>query len=159
MVRKSAWQNRSGRCEGQTSEADDDQRRSQTTHAVLEKTGDQRTKGNPGRGHHGGKGQPHRHLPGPDGRHGIMDRSRQPESSYSGWYNKGDSLLKLGRYKEALECYDKATKIHPVDTDAWYYKGLVLQKLGKDKESLKCYDKVIELDPEHPKMVDGRWTE
>ena len=33
------------------------------------------------------------------------------------------------------------------------------KKLGKDKESLKCYDRVIELDPEHPKMVDGRWTE
>ena len=89
----------------------------------------------------------------------CFEKSIEANPTGEGWYNKGDSLLKLGRYKEALECYDKATKIHPVDTDAWYYKGLVLQKLGKDKESLKCYDKVIELDPEPPKMVDGRWTE
>jgi tetratricopeptide (TPR) repeat protein len=37
------------------------------------------------------------------------------------WYNKGVVLGKLGRFKEATECYDKAVGLNPSLATAWCY--------------------------------------
>ena len=47
------------------------------------------------------------------------------------WVGKGDALLKLGRYEEALEAYRQAIEIFPLNGDAWHCKGEALQALGK----------------------------
>ena len=58
------------------------------------------------------------------------------------WYNKGTILGKLGRSREAIECFDKALEINPDNAYAWYNKGTILGKLGKYKQAKKCFDKV-----------------
>ena len=39
------------------------------------------------------------------------------------WYSKGDVLNRLGRYEDAIRCYDKALKLDPQDARAWYNKA------------------------------------
>ena len=61
------------------------------------------------------------------------------------WNNKGLALNSLGRYDEAIKCYDKAIEIDPNDADAWNNKGLALNSLGNNDEAKKCYDRSREL--------------
>jgi tetratricopeptide (TPR) repeat protein len=55
---------------------------------------------------------------------------------------------------KAIECYNKAIKKYPNNTDLWYNKGLFLYLCpGHDKmeQALTCYDKIIEINPNHAK--------
>ena len=62
-------------------------------------------------------------------------------------YNKGNDLCKLGKYEEAIKCFDKAIEIDPKYVGAWYNKGFFLTRMEKIEEAIKCYDKAIEIDP------------
>jgi tetratricopeptide (TPR) repeat protein len=37
---------------------------------------------------------------------------------------KGNILYKLGKYKEAIECYNRAIEIEPLFVRAWYNKKM-----------------------------------
>jgi len=65
------------------------------------------------------------------------------------WYKKGNALSELGKYQEAIVCYDKAIEINPIYDAAWYSKGAVLVRLGKDQEAIVCFDKALEIDPRY----------
>jgi curved DNA-binding protein CbpA len=65
-----------------------------------------------------------------------------------GWRNKGGALYALGKYDEAIECYDKAIEIDPGSPVVWNNKGLALNSLGKYDEAIASYDKAIEIDPD-----------
>jgi predicted amidohydrolase len=65
------------------------------------------------------------------------------------WFRKGVALGELGKYEEAIKCYDKAIEIEPNYEDAWYNKGVALGELGKYEEAIKCYDKAIEIEPNY----------
>ncbi len=54
-------------------------------------------------------------------------------------------LHDLGKYQEAIKCYDKVIELEPDDYAAYYNKGLALHDLGKYKEAIDCYDKAIEI--------------
>jgi len=64
-----------------------------------------------------------------------------------GWRNKGLALYFLGKYEEAIKCYDKAIEIDPNDADVWNNKGDSMDSLGKYEEAITSYDKAIEIDP------------
>ena len=61
--------------------------------------------------------------------------------------NKGLSLGKLGRFDEAILCYNKALEIDPRYAKAWGNKGYSLGKLGRSDEAILCYNKALEIDP------------
>jgi len=51
-----------------------------------------------------------------------------------GYYNQGNAFAHMGKYEQAIEAYDKAIAIDPVDQDAMDNKKLVSDLLKKDKE-------------------------
>lgn len=63
------------------------------------------------------------------------------------FFNEGVKLGETGRYKEAIECFDKVLDFDPENASAWYNKGVNLQNLGRRQDSIKCYDKALEIDP------------
>jgi tetratricopeptide (TPR) repeat protein len=70
----------------------------------------------------------------------------------SKWYRRGNTFYDRRRYKEAIECYDKAIQINPNLFEAWKKKGDAFCGLEKYDEGINCYDKALKIsnidDPE-----------
>jgi tetratricopeptide (TPR) repeat protein len=60
---------------------------------------------------------------------------------------KGISLGRLGRYEEAIACFDKALEINPNFAMAWSEKGVCLNNLAKHDQAIECYNKSLEINP------------
>ena len=60
--------------------------------------------------------------------------------------NLGTSFIKLKKYKEAKNCFDKAILIDP---KLLIIYAFVSAQLGDNQNSLNCFKKVIELDPKN----------
>lgn len=63
------------------------------------------------------------------------------------WSSKGMSLSNLGRYEEAIGCFDKALAIDSGYPAAWGGKGVALDGLGRFNEAISCYDRALAIDP------------
>jgi tetratricopeptide (TPR) repeat protein len=62
-------------------------------------------------------------------------------------FNCGNILSKLGKYNEAVECYNKALKYEKTMTGAMNNKGLALSCLGNHKEAYDCFRRVLIAQP------------
>jgi tetratricopeptide (TPR) repeat protein len=62
---------------------------------------------------------------------------------------KGNALLGLGRFDEAVQAYDCALEILSDDIVAWFNRGTALLQQGKLEDALKSYDEVLARDPNH----------
>ena len=62
------------------------------------------------------------------------------------WYNKGNFLRNLKKYKEAISCYDEALFIDTHYAKAWYRKGQTLYDIDKYSDAGKCFENVLELE-------------
>jgi serine/threonine protein kinase len=60
---------------------------------------------------------------------------------------RGLSLNKIGRYQEALACYERAIASVPDDSFLWRGKGAALEHLGRNTEALACFEQAIKVDP------------
>lgn len=58
-------------------------------------------------------------------------------------YYKGNELYGLGRFDEAIKCYDEIIKMNPNSRVAWGYKAHALSKLKKFDEAFACYQKAL----------------
>ncbi len=74
------------------------------------------------------------------------------------WNNKGFSLNSLGRYEEAIRCYDRALAIDPRYANAWINKGAALWKLGCYDEAIGCYDRALDIEPQTAALWNNRGT-
>lgn len=55
---------------------------------------------------------------------------------------------KLGRYQEALTCYDRALQIDPNNAMSLVNKGADLVSLGRDEEALALYEQAAKIRPD-----------
>jgi len=62
------------------------------------------------------------------------------------WGLKGNALLGLQRYGEAMECFDKALEMHP-SALAWHRKGVCCYHLGRREEARECFRRALETCP------------
>jgi tetratricopeptide (TPR) repeat protein len=89
--------------------------------------------------------------------HGLTGRSVEVPrigKTAAFWTNKGASLDSLGRYDEAIRCYEKALEIDPRYAAAWNNKGSSLDCLGRYDEAIRCCEKALEIDPRNA----AAWT-
>jgi len=70
--------------------------------------------------------------------------------------DKGNGLLKLGRYEEAIRYFDKALEIDPRNETVLNNKGISLASLGRYEESIRCFDKALKIDPNNVAAMYGK---
>jgi tetratricopeptide (TPR) repeat protein len=63
------------------------------------------------------------------------------------WNNKGVACAALGKFEEAIRCYERALELDHAFAEAWYWKGVALERLNICEEALTCYDKTLALNP------------
>lgn len=71
--------------------------------------------------------------------------SNEPEDQFH--YFRGVQLFQVGRYEEALRCFDKAIEI---DGKGIFYlreKGRTLLRMGRYKAAITSFDKALEGEP------------
>ncbi len=73
----------------------------------------------------------------------AINRSR----AYS-LFLKGNDLLNLSKYDEAIKFFDEAIAADPASVTAWNAKGAALGMAGRYEEALVCFEKAIEIDAE-----------
>jgi tetratricopeptide (TPR) repeat protein len=71
------------------------------------------------------------------------------------WIRKGEELWSSsdGNQQDAytaIQYFDKAIKLEPLNYFAWLNKGLILKKLDNRDEALLCYDRAIGINSEYP---------
>ena len=82
----------------------------------------------------------------------ILSDLKDPEL----WMKKGNNLIFLKRYEEAITCYEKAISIDKSDTTKWAILGEALAEyLSRYKEAIYCFEKAIELDPRNNYFWDS----
>jgi len=60
--------------------------------------------------------------------------------------NKGVSLVYLGRYEEAVICFDETLEINPQDSLTWNNYGAALTNLNRHLEAMVYFDKAIKVN-------------
>jgi tetratricopeptide (TPR) repeat protein len=60
---------------------------------------------------------------------------------------QGEALFKLGRYAEALECFNTFDKLNPGVAPLYQTRGLCLQRLGRLDEAQADFERSIALNP------------
>src|SRR3989338_1059102 len=69
---------------------------------------------------------------------------------------KGNDLLDLERYDEAISYYDQVLEIDPDDVVALTNKGLALRNLERYEEAISYYDRVLEIDPNDALVLNNK---
>jgi len=76
----------------------------------------------------------------------VFDKTNE-----ANWHTKGSILTNLGKYKEALKCYDEAIFLNTHYVKAWYRKGVLIY-LCKERyennlrDAIQCFNNVITLE-------------
>jgi tetratricopeptide (TPR) repeat protein/tRNA A-37 threonylcarbamoyl transferase component Bud32 len=66
--------------------------------------------------------------------------------SYGQWLQRGQWMVRQGRYEEALKCYDEALAMDSEDEKGWLHKGSVLAMVGRHQEAIEHFDRVLQLN-------------
>jgi len=63
------------------------------------------------------------------------------------WNNEGNALQTMGKFEEAVKCYDQAIAIRPWGVEVWNNKGSALGYLRRFEAAIDCFEKVTEINP------------
>ena len=77
----------------------------------------------------------------------TLDAIGDPGTNADPWRHRGVALHELGRYDEALECYDRVIALEPSNARAWYHRAGALDALERWDDALPAIDRVIALEP------------
>lgn len=63
------------------------------------------------------------------------------------WINKGKSLANMGRFQDAIACFDQASAINSSYAEPLFLKGIALsQGLNRDDEAIAIFNQALQLD-------------
>ncbi|MBI5763137.1 MAG: tetratricopeptide repeat protein [Planctomycetes bacterium] len=72
--------------------------------------------------------------------------TKQPLNARA-WMNYGESLTRLNKMSEAIECYKRSSSLTPESADSFYNLGNAFQKIGAYRDAEKAYQDALRLDP------------
>ncbi|MGC1932213.1 MAG: tetratricopeptide repeat protein, partial [Candidatus Nitrosopolaris sp.] len=85
----------------------------------------------------------------------LFNQQTLPNNKYA-LYNKGDALINLGNYTQAIQYLDKALAIDPKFEDALFDKGDALNYLGNYTQAIQYLDKALAIDPNDKLALNDR---
>jgi tetratricopeptide (TPR) repeat protein len=98
-------------------------------------------------------------LPEPDLQYGITGPDESmgmivDENSADYWNQLGERIWAESNQskddaEKAIECFDKAIALEPLNYLAWANKGFILKQLERTEDALMCYDRAIMLKPDY----------
>ena len=62
------------------------------------------------------------------------------------FYQEGSNLIKLNRYSDALDSFDKSIELDPKQAKVWNKRGITLERLGRNQQALASYEKALLID-------------
>ena len=74
------------------------------------------------------------------------------------WIKRGNVLLGVKRYEEAIKLYEVAIRLNPDSCEAWNLRGIALLQLGRYEESIASFDKALEIKPDYEDAKTNRDT-
>lgn len=81
----------------------------------------------------------------------AIEKGRNPKTY---WRDTGLCLCEIGRYEEAVECFDKDLQFRGDNFEAYYAKGVTLYALEVYREALECMYKANEI--KHAKELKSK---
>ena len=63
--------------------------------------------------------------------------------------NKGNALLRIGNYEEAVKCYKRYSELEPDDESGPFYQGICLTNTGRTREAIEVLEHAYELAPDN----------
>ncbi len=69
------------------------------------------------------------------------------ENRASEWETEGDEFLDNDDINSALECYNKALELDPVNDTVWIKKRTVFHENEMLSYAIKCFKKALEINP------------
>lgn len=71
--------------------------------------------------------------------------------------NKGKSLANMGRYQDAIACFDESIAINSSSTESLHLKGIALsQGLNMNDEAIAVFEQALQLDSSNSAAWDGK---
>ncbi len=85
-------------------------------------------------------------------------RTHEPATPFdaTGWYDRGNYLLFLRRYDDAVNAYTNALAMNHMSYHSWYGKGTALAKLNRTDEALEAFDKALSINPRNSRILNAK---
>ena len=85
-------------------------------------------------------------------------RTYEPATPFdaAGWYDRGNYLLFLRRYKDAVNAYSNALAMNNMSYQSWYGKGTALAKLNQPDEALEAFDHALSIHPRNSRILNAK---
>lgn len=79
----------------------------------------------------------------------MIDKALSLKAYPIGQCNRGNILLEMGRYHEALEAYEEVIALHPTLPEAHNNRAIALADLNRIEEALDSFATALTLNPEY----------
>ena len=86
----------------------------------------------------------------------MLPADKELEEDAETFFNRGNVLLELKKYDEALANYDRAIELKPDYAEAYSKRGNALIDLKRLNEALASYDRAIVLKPDYANAYSNR---
>lgn len=86
----------------------------------------------------------------------VIEAANTSAEQASAWHSKGDALMSQGKYREAVDAYNRAVEIDPKDRWTWMMMAFATDQIGWYNRSLEAYNAVLALDADSSSAMYGK---
>jgi tetratricopeptide (TPR) repeat protein len=79
----------------------------------------------------------------------IRNEKKGIEVSKMHYIEEAGKFRRLGKFEQAIQCYDEALNLEPDDFAILYYKGLALFDLSNYDEAIQYFDRSLKVNPKY----------